>query len=99
MKNIRKDDKGILGLTKPWNIIGSAIILICGASIWLHNGDAMQDGLMGDLYNLSPLLFGVGVTIFVSGFNIGFKGDWRWMVLMLIGSALFWYAVPMGNVF
>lgn len=99
MKNIKKDTRALLGLNKPWNLLGSIIVFICGASIWLHSGDAMQDGLMGDLYNLSPLLFGVGVTILVSGFNIGFKGDWRWMVLMLIAAAVFWYAVPMGNMF
>lgn len=98
LKKLSTDESAFLGLQKPWMIMASAMFLICGISVWLHNGET-NIGLLEDIYNFSPVIAGAAFTIMLSQWNLGFTADWRWMMIMAILGALFWYSVPMGSMF
>lgn len=98
LRDLKSDERGFLGLQKPWMIMASIMFIICGISVWLHNGDT-NIGFLEDIYNFSPVIAGAAFVIMLSQWNMGFTNDWRWMIIMAMLGSLFWYAVPMGGLF
>lgn len=65
-KNIRKDRGAFMVNIGAAVILGYAMMATATISFWFNRMGWFQDGIMGNLWTLAPIVFGLGATIIIT---------------------------------
>lgn len=89
MDKLRKDESGLFGMSfeTPLVSVGYVLIALASLAALFHAQGWFQGLFWPDIFNLAPLLVGMGFALILSNWTF----DYRWMILAGTIVAIAWY--------